>query len=137
MKNVEQSTATSKRSRGEASTATLTSNAMPVAEETFEDLTIVVDPSGGADNADPTVTPPFSLHAMMESFVTTQATHGQLLDELFTEVASLRADFMEYRSAFPPPPPSDDRFCLWQFITKRGSGFLYLGGVKFLYLGGV
>ena len=39
--------------------------------------------------------------------MTTQATHGQLLDELLTEVASLREDFAEYRSAFPPPPPFD------------------------------
>ena len=44
----------------------------------------------------------------MESFMTTQVAHGQLLDELLTEVASLRADFAEYRSAFPPPPPFDD-----------------------------
>ena len=40
--------------------------------------------------------------------MTTQEAHGQLLDELLTEVASLRADFAQYRSAFPPPPPSGD-----------------------------
>ena len=39
--------------------------------------------------------------------MTTQATHGQLLDELITEVAALRMDFFEYRSDFPPLPPSD------------------------------
>ena len=43
----------------------------------------------------------------METFMTTQATHGQLIDELLTEVVALRVDFAEYRSAFPPPPPSD------------------------------
>nr|POE66419.1 hypothetical protein CFP56_29266 [Quercus suber] len=37
----------------------------------------------------------------------TQATHGQLIDELLSEIAALRADFAKYRSAFPPPPPSD------------------------------
>ena len=37
----------------------------------------------------------------------TQAAHGQLLDGLIAEVAMLRADFVKYRSAFPPPPPSD------------------------------
>ena len=42
---------------------------------------------------------------MMETFMTTQATHGQLIDELIIEVAVLRADFAKYRSAFPPPPP--------------------------------
>jgi len=39
--------------------------------------------------------------------MTTQAAHGQLLDGLIAEVAALRADFSEYSSAFPPPPPSD------------------------------
>ena len=56
---------------------------------------------------EPTVPPPLSLRAMMETFMTTQAAHGQLLDGLIAEVAALRADFSEYRSAFPPPPPSD------------------------------
>ena len=74
------------------------------------DLTAAVDPSGSDDDVDvdPTITPPLLLHAMMESFMTTQTAHGQLLDELMTEVAALRADFAEYRSVFPPPPPSND-----------------------------
>ena len=79
---------------------------MPTTEETFVDLIVVVDTSGGADDVDPTIAP-FLLRAMMQSFMTMRATHGQLLDELLTEVASLRADFVEYRSAFPPPPPFD------------------------------
>ena len=81
---------------------------MPFAEETFVDPIAAVDHSSGANDVDPTVTPPFSLHAMMESFMTTQEIHGQLLDELLIEVATLRAKFVDYRSAFPPPPPSDD-----------------------------
>ena len=44
---------------------------------------------------------------MMETFMTTQVAHGQLLDELISNVAALRADFSEYRSVFPPPPPYD------------------------------
>ena len=32
----------------------------------------------------------------------------------------MQADFAEYMSAFPPPPPFKDRFYLWQFITKGG-----------------
>ena len=48
---------------------------MPAAEETFMDP-IIVDPSGGDDDVNPTVTPPLLLRAMMESFVTTQAGHG-------------------------------------------------------------
>ena len=57
--------------------------------------------------ANPTVPPPLSLRAMMETFMKTQEAHGQLLDGLITEVAALRAEFSEYSSAFPPPPPSD------------------------------
>ena len=57
--------------------------------------------------AEPTVPPPFSLHAMMKTFMTTQATCGHLLDGLIAEVATLRVDFSKYRSAFPPLPPSD------------------------------
>ena len=106
MKSAKPSIRTSKRSRGEASITTPSSSTMSAAKETFMDQTAVVYPSGGADDVDPTVAP-FLLHAMMQSFMTMQATHGQLLDELLTEVASLRADFVEYRSAFPPPPPSD------------------------------
>ena len=81
---------------------------MPAIEETFVDPTASVDPSGGANDVDPTVAPPLSLRAMMQSFMTTQATHGQLLDELLTEVASLREAFAKHRSAFPPPPPFED-----------------------------
>ena len=44
----------------------------------------------------------------MQSIMMTQATQGQLLDELLTEVASLRADFLDYKSSFPPPPPFED-----------------------------
>ena len=56
--------------------------------------------------ADPTVAP-LSLRSMMETFMTTQTTHGQLIDELLTKVAILRANFTEYRNAFPLPPPFD------------------------------
>ena len=81
---------------------------MLAVEETFVDLIAAVDPFGGADDVDPTITLPLLLRDMMESFITTQAAYGQLLDELLTEVVALRADFVDYRSAFPRPPPSDD-----------------------------
>ena len=108
MKSVEPSTRTSKRSRGEALTTTLTYGAMLVVEEMFVDPTAAVDPSGGAEDVDPTIAPPLSLCAMMQTFMTTQAAYRQILDELLTEVASLRANFAEYRSAFPPPPPFEN-----------------------------
>jgi len=106
MKSDEPRTRTSKRSQGKASTIATVSDVMPAVEEAFVDPTTVV--SSGVDDVDSTVSLPLSLFAMMLSFMTIQATHGQLLDEFLTEVATLRADFVEYRSAFPPPPPSDD-----------------------------
>ena len=51
--------------------------------------------------------PPPSLHAMMETIMTTQAAHGQLLYGFFSEVAALRADLADYRHAVPPSAPSD------------------------------
>ena len=105
MKSVELSIRTSKRSRGEATTATLAFGNMPAAEEVHVDPTTTVDPSGDDDVVDPIVTPP--LRAMMESFMNTQAALGQLIDELLTEFAALRADFAEYKSAFAPPSPSN------------------------------
>ena len=70
------------------------------------DPTIAVDLAGDDDTADPTVTPPLSLRAMMETLMTTQAAQ-KLIDELLTKVATLRVDFAKYRSFFPPPPPSN------------------------------
>ena len=107
MKSVGPSTGISKRPRGETSTAALIFGDMIATEEVHVDPTAVVDPSGDDDIVDPTVTLPLSLCAMMKSFMTTQAAHGQLLDELLTEVAAMRAGFAEYKSVFPPPPPSD------------------------------
>ena len=108
MKSAEPSTRTSKSSRGETSIVAPTWGAMPAIEEVHEDPIAVVDPSSDDDIDDPTVTHFLLLRAMMESFMTTQATHGQLIDERLTAVAALRADFAEYRSVFLPPPPFDD-----------------------------
>ena len=97
MKSVKTSTGTSKRSRGEATTTAPISGAMSAIEETFMDPITAMDPSSVAEDVDPTVTPPLSLCATMESFMTTQAAHRQLLDELLIEVASLQADFAAHR----------------------------------------
>ena len=107
MKSAEPSTGTSKRPRGEASTAALASGDIPTAKEVHVDPIATMDPFSDDDVVDPTVTSPLSLYAMMKSFMTTQAAHGELIDELLTEVSTLRADFAKYRSAFPPPPPFD------------------------------
>ena len=105
MKSVEPNTRTSKRSRAEATATTLTSGAIPAAEKVHVDPTAVVE---SFMTVKPTITPPLSICAMMESFMTTQIAHGQLIYELLTEMAALRADIAEYSSAFPPLSPSDD-----------------------------
>ena len=50
---------------------------------------------------------PPSLHAMMETIMTTQAAYGQLLHGLLAEVAVMRANLAHYRRLVPPSPPSD------------------------------
>ena len=65
MKSVRPSTRISKRSWGEASTTATASDAMLTIEEAHVDPTIAMDPSGGDDDVDPTVTPPLSLCAMI------------------------------------------------------------------------
>ena len=75
MKSAKPSTRTSNRSRGEASTTTLASGVQPTTEEIHVDPTIAVDPYAD-DTTDPIVASLLSLHAMMETFMTTQATHG-------------------------------------------------------------
>ena len=111
MKNAELSTGTSKRPRVEASTIAPTTSDQPAAVDPTKEIHVdpiaTVDPAADAETNDPTVTPPFSLRAMMETFMTTQATHRQLIDELLIEVAALRVDFAKYRSTFPTPPPSN------------------------------
>ena len=107
MKSVEPSLGTSKRPRGEAFTTALASGDQPAAEEVHVDHIAAMDLVGDDDTVDPTVTPPFSLRAIIESFMTTQVAHGQLLDELITELVALLANFSEYRSVFPPPAPFD------------------------------
>nr|POE84782.1 hypothetical protein CFP56_74933 [Quercus suber] len=50
---------------------------------------------------------PPSLHAMMETIITTQAAHGQLLHGLLAKVVAFRVDVANYRRPIPPSPPSD------------------------------
>ena len=44
---------------------------------------------------------PPSLHAMMETIMTTQAAHGQLLHGLLAEVGAMRADLAHYTRPVP------------------------------------
>ena len=66
------------------------------------------------DPATVTVPPPFTLNVFdirytLETVMTIQAAHGQLLVDLLDEIRALRADLEHFRRS-PPPPPFDDGF---------------------------
>ena len=92
MKSDELSIGTSKRLKCEGSTVAPASGDQPTIEEVHVDPTVAVDPAGVDDTANPTVTPLLSLRAMMETLMTTQVAHGQLIDKLLIEVDALRAN---------------------------------------------
>ena len=56
----------------------------------------------------------------METFMTTQVAHGQLLDDFIIDVSALRDDFAEYRSSFPLPPLSDSWWLPLAICNKKG-----------------
>lgn len=59
-----------------------------------------------------------SQHIMMETFMTTQVAHGQLLDDLISNVAALTVDFIELGVLFHHLYPRMIDNCLWQYVTK-------------------
>ena len=85
---------------------------MPAEEIPFDPTVAVAEDDVVEEDVDTgdletTVPPPFSLRAMMKTFMTTQEAFEQHQDQLITKVAALRVDFFQYKSVFPPPPPSD------------------------------
>ena len=99
-KNVGPSVGSSKRPRVQSIAADVHAEESPV-----DPIATVADDGDDEVHVDsvavkPTVPPPLTLRAMMETFMTTQAAHGRLLDGLIAEVATLKVDFSEYRSAF-------------------------------------
>ena len=103
-KTVEPSIGSSKRPRVEYTARDMLAKEIP-----FDPTTIVAEDGVNevevkTGDAKPTIPRPLFLCAMIETFMTTQVAHGQLLDELITEVTALRANFLKYRRAFPPPP---------------------------------
>ena len=95
--------ASSKRLRVESSTGVASqppSLGDPTAEE-FVDPTAAVDPP-------PPALDDSSIRSMLDTVMTVQAAHGQLLVDVLTELRALCANL-----ASP----------LWQFITKKGSTY--------------
>ena len=65
-----------------------------------------VDPTVAAAPP-PSTSDDSDIRHMLETVMTVQATHGQLLVDVLTELQSLRADLASIRRS-PPPPPFDD-----------------------------
>ena len=89
--------ASSKRPRVESSTGDA-SRAPPSGDPTADDF---VDPP-------PSTSSSSSMHTLLETCLTIQVAHGQILLDLLTEVAALRADLAHARGSTPPAPPSDE-----------------------------
>ena len=64
------------------------------------DPTAAVDPSSSTSSSS-------SMHTMLETCLTVQVAHGQLLFDLLNEVATLRANLADARGDSPPAPPSN------------------------------
>ena len=67
VRSAEPSTRMSKRTQGDDFT---TSGVMPTVDETYVDPTTAMDPAGHDEDVDPSVAPPLSLRAMMQSIMT-------------------------------------------------------------------
>ena len=65
-----------------------------------------VDPTAAVAHPPSTSDDP-DIRRMLETIMTVQAAHGQLLVDVLAELQSLRADLASIRRS-PPPPPFDD-----------------------------
>ena len=64
-------------------------------------LVLAAPPSSTSNDSD--------IRHMLETVMTVQAAHGQLLVDLLDEIRALRAD-LEHLRRSPSPPPFDDGF---------------------------
>ena len=65
------------------------------------DPTAVMDPPPSTSNDS-------SLHAMLDTVLTIQSAHGQLLLDVLNEVTALQAELAVARGSTPPAPPSNE-----------------------------
>ena len=66
-----------------------------------------IDPTS-ADAPPPSTSDDSDIHRMLETVMTVQAAHGQLLVDGLVELQSLRVDLASIRRS-PPSPPFDDK----------------------------
>ena len=75
------------------------SSSDPIADA-FVDLTTTADPPPFASDVS-------NIRRMLDTIMTIQAAHGQLLVDVLTELQTLRANLASIRRS-PPPPPFDN-----------------------------
>ena len=95
--------ASSKRPRVESSTGD-TFEAPPSRDPSAKDF---VDPTADVDLS-PRTSSSLSMRTMLETCLTVQAAHGQILLDLLNKVAALRVDLAHARGASSPNPPSNE-----------------------------
>ena len=66
-----------------------------------------VDPAATADVPPPSTLDDSDIRRMLETVMTIQPAHGQLLVDMLDELRSLRVDLKSLRQS-PKPPPFDD-----------------------------
>ena len=73
------------------------------------DLTadVFIDPTVAA-NPPPSASDVSSICCTLDTVMTVQATHGQLLVDMLTELQALRADLASIKRSPPPPPFNDE-----------------------------
>ena len=75
----------------------------PTAEKYVDLITVAAPPPSTLDDS--------SIRRMLNTVITIQAAHGQLLVDVLTELQALCANLASFRRS-PPPPPFDDEFLL-------------------------
>ena len=72
----------------------------PTAEEFVGPTAVVEPPASSSSDA--------SIRSMLHTIMTIQATYGQLLLDVLTELQALRVDLASTRGSTPQPTPFDD-----------------------------
>ena len=71
----------------------------PTVEEFVDSIDAATPPPSTSDDS--------SIHHMLDTIMTIQAVHGQLLVDVLTELPALCANLASFKWS-PPPPPFDD-----------------------------
>ena len=70
-----------------------------IAKESVDPATAIPSPSTSVDS---------DIRRILDTIMTVQAAHGQLLVDMLNELRALQADLEHFRR-LPPPPPFDDK----------------------------